>query len=520
MRTSTVRTLPDLVRLHAHERGESTAFLCELRRSSFAEFHRATSRVANGLISAGVKDQLRFAYLCRNSEHIFEMFYGGLKAGAVPVGVNWRLSADEIAYILRDSETLLLFTDADTLALARRAANECPHLRRVIAIDAPAGDGASDYLRWRDTCSDTDPARDVSAGLTACQLYTSGTTGKPKGVLLTHRNFLEQRQSASATGTWMNAGEGDVALVVMPVYHVAGLTMGTIAFHQGAATVVSRNPDPASLIETIERHRVTQLFLVPTVIQSLLDHPDSKPERLQSLKLLRYGAAPIAAQLLRQARATLSCEFAQVYGMTEATGTVACLSPSDHKDPGMECRMRSCGKALANVDICIMDARGEVLPRGVIGEICIRAGSLMTGYWKLPAATEEAFYQDWYRSGDAGYLDEAGYLYLHDRIKDLIISGGENIYPAEVENAICDHAAVAEAAVIGVPDRLWGETVKAIIVLRKGACVTQAELTQFVRGRIAGFKVPKSIEFVDTLPKTSSGKILRRELRSTTVKEA
>jgi acyl-CoA synthetase (AMP-forming)/AMP-acid ligase II len=510
---STATTLPDLVRQHAQTRGESSAFLCEHRRSTFAQFHGATSRVANGLISAGISDQLRFAYLCRNSDYVFEMFYGGLKAGAVAVGINWRLSSDEVAYTLRDSESRLIFTDAETLPLAQAAAKNCPLVREIIAIDAPTGD-IVDFLQWRDAQSDADPKRDISADYTASQLYTSGTTGKPKGVPLTHRNFIEQRRAAAGTGRWMNAGDSDVVLVVMPIYHVGGLTMGTIAFHQGAATVVSRNPHPASLIETIERHGVTQLFLVPTVIQSLLDHPDCSAEKLKSLRLLRYGAAPISAQLLRQARATLRCDLTQVYGMTEATGTVACLPPHDHNDSEADRKMRSCGKALATVSIRIMNAQGEPVPQGVIGEICVRAGSLMAGYWKQRAATEEAFHGEWYRSGDAGFLDEAGYVYIQDRIKDMIISGGENIYPAEVESILCDHPEVAEAAVIGVPDRQWGESVRAVVVRRTGASVTEAGLIQFVRDRIARFKAPKTVEFVDTLPKTASGKILRRELRS------
>jgi acyl-CoA synthetase (AMP-forming)/AMP-acid ligase II len=504
-------TLADLVRLHARSRPQSLAFLCEGRRSTFAEFQCATSRVANGLIAAGVSDQARFAYLCRNSEHVFEWFYGGVKARAVAVGVNWRLSSDEVAYILKDSESRLVFTDAATLTLALAAADQCPLLSRIIVVDSPEGDRACDYLIWRNSQCDTDPACAISSDDVAGQLYTSGTTGRPKGVLLTHQNFMEQRRAAADTGPWMNADEGSVCLVVMPTYHVGGLTMGTIGFHQGATTVVSKNPDPESLSATIEQHRVTQLFLVPTVIQSLLDSSKGRPERLQSLRVLRYGAAPISAALLRQARETLSCDLLQVYGMTEATGTVACLAPADHDETGG--RMQSCGKALAHVEISIMDAQGCPVPAGIVGEICVRAGSVMAGYWKQPQATAGAFYGDWYRSGDAGYLDEAGYLYLRDRIKDMIISGGENIYPAEIENVICDHQAVLEAAVIGVPDLRWGEAVKAMVVLKSGATVSQTELMQFIRARIASFKVPKSIEFVSQLPRNPSGKILRRELR-------
>ena len=504
-------TLADVVRLHARRRPQSLAFACEGRRLTFAEFHCATSRVANGLVAAGVSDQARFAYLCRNSEHVFEWFYGGVKARAVAVGVNWRLSADEVAFILKDSEARLLFTDAATLSLARAAADQCPLLTRIIAIGAPGGDLACDYLTWRDGQRDADPVCATSADDVAGQLYTSGTTGRPKGVPLTHRNFMEQRRAAADTGPWMNADESNVVLVVMPTYHVGGLTMGTIGFHQGATTVVSRNPDPESLIATIEQHRVTQLFLVPTVIQSLLDYSKARPERLQSLRVLRYGAAPMSAALLRQTRATLPCDLLQVYGMTEATGTVACLPPADHDEAGGH--MQSCGKALAHVEISVMNDEGHPVSPGIVGEICIRAGSVMAGYWKQPEATAGAFHGDWYRSGDAGYLDEAGYLYLRDRIKDMIISGGENIYPAEIEDVICDHQAVLEAAVIGVPDLRWGEAVKAMVVLRSGATVSQTELMQFIRARIASFKVPKSIEFVAQLPRNPSGKILRRELR-------
>jgi acyl-CoA synthetase (AMP-forming)/AMP-acid ligase II len=506
-------TLADLVRLHARERQHALAFVCEGRRTTFEEFDRNTSRVANGLIAAGITGQARFAYLSRNSEHVFEMLYGASKARAVAVGVNWRLSRDEAAYILRDSETRLLFTDAATLPLARAAAAECPLISRIVMIDPPNGEPACGYLHWRDAQSDSDPALPVGATDVACQLYTSGTTGRPKGVLLTHRNFMEQRAAAADSGPWMNAEEGSVALVVMPTYHVGGLTMGTIAFHQGATTVVSKNPDPDDLIDTIERHRVTQLFLVPAVIQSLLDRCDGRRKPMQSLRVLRYGAAPISAALLRQARAILSCDLLQVYGMTEATGTVTCLPPVDHCDPDGGGRMRSCGKPLAHVEVRIMDAQGNRVQPGTVGEICIRAGSVMAGYWKQPQATAEAFFGDWYRSGDAGCLDEAGYVYLRDRIKDLIISGGENIYPAEVENAICEHQAVLEAAVIGVPDSHWGEAVKAVVVMKSGKAVSQADLIHFIRARIAGFKVPKSIDFVAQLPRNPSGKILRRELR-------
>ena len=505
-------TLVDLIRLHARTRATAAAFLCEARRTDFAEFHAATSRVANGLIASGICNQARFAYLCRNSDYVFELFYGGVKARAVAVGVNWRLSADEVAYVLQDADCRLLFTDNDSLNLARMAVAKCPFPLQIMVIDAPAGIPELDYAVWRDSQRDMDPDCEVSAHDIACQLYTSGTTGRPKGVLLTHRNFLEQRRAEADTGSWMNADEGSVALVVMPVYHIGGLTMGTLAFHQGVATVVSKNSDASSLIATIERHRVTQTFLVPTVIQSLLDSSECRSDRLRSLRVLRYGAAPISEALLRQARETLCCDLMQMYGMTEATGAVSCLPPADHDLKGGN-RMQSCGKPLAHVEICIMDEQGRAVLPGTIGEVCVRAGSVMGGYWKLPQATADAFHGEWYRSGDAGCLDDQGYLYLRDRIKDMIVSGAENIYPAEIENLLCEHPAVLEAAVIGVPDPSWGEAVKAMVVLRPGEIASDADLKQFLRSRIAGFKVPKSFEFIPQLPRNPSGKVLRRELR-------
>jgi fatty-acyl-CoA synthase len=287
--------------------------------------------------------------------------------------------------------------------------------------------------------------------------------------------------------------------------------MGIIAFHHGAATVVSKTPDPESVIAIIEEHRVTHTFLVPTVIQSLIDHCENIGERIQSLRTLRYGAAPIPPKLLRQTKSMLSCELLQMYGMTETTGAVACLSPEDHDLEGEY--LLSCGRALVNVDVCIMDSKGNPVPRGSVGEICVRAASVMKGYWRQPQATIDAFHGDWYRSGDAGYLDEGGYLYLRDRIKDMIISGGENIYPAEIENVLCEHRAVLEAAVIGVPDPRWGESAKAIVVLKAGEVVSEANIIDFIRARIAMFKVPKSVEFVTDLPRNPAGKVLRRELR-------
>jgi acyl-CoA synthetase (AMP-forming)/AMP-acid ligase II len=296
----------------------------------------------------------------------------------------------------------------------------------------------------------------------------------------------------------------------MPIFHVAGTNMGLATLAQGAKGVVMKEVNPTEILDLIPRYRIKTAFLVPAVILMLVQHPKLQASDISSLESMFYGASPIAEDLLKKAQEVFKgCGFTQLYGLTETVGAATALQPSDHVGK----LLRSCGKPYPDIDVAVLDADGAPVATGEVGEIAIRGGVVMKGYWNKPEATASAIRGGWFYSGDAGYFDADGFLYIHDRMKDMIVSGGENIYPAEVENAVFGHPAVADVAVIGVPDAKWGEAVKAIVVLKAGASATPEEIIAFTRARIAGYKTPKSVDFAAALPRNPSGKILRRELR-------
>jgi acyl-CoA synthetase (AMP-forming)/AMP-acid ligase II len=332
--------------------------------------------------------------------------------------------------------------------------------------------------------------------------------------MLTHANILEMRRHLDAQPQdWMRWKADDVALVCMPNGHIGGTGAGIGAMYFGVKTIITREFDPMQVLELIQHEGVNKLFMVPAALQFIVRQPRAREIDYSRLSVISYGASPIPLALLRECMDVFKCGFVQMYGLTETTGTVVALPPEDHTPEGSP-RMRAAGKALPGCEIAILDADGHAVPTGEIGEIAIRGPSVMKGYWNLPQATAAAMPGDgWFKSGDAGYLDADGYLYVHDRMKDMIISGGENVYPAEVENAIYGHPAVAEVAVIGVPSDKWGEEVKAIVACKPGQTVDADEIIAWARERIAAFKAPKSVEFIDLLPRNASGKILRRTLR-------
>ena len=319
----------------------------------------------------------------------------------------------------------------------------------------------------------TIPKVEIGRQDVAIQLYTSGTTGKPKGAMLSHANLLNLIETGDGEKPeWNRWTEDDVSLVAMPIFHIGGSGWGLLGLYHGAKGVIAREFDPTKVLDFIEHARVTKLFLVPAAMQFVVRQPRARTVDFSRLKYVLYGASPIPGALLKECIDVFGCGFVQVYGMTETTGSIVALPPEDHVE-GLE-RMRSAGKALPGVELAILDIDGKHLPPGEVGEIATRSGSNMVGYWNLPEASAKTMGRDgWLRTGDAGYMDKDGYLYVQDRIKDMIISGGENIYPAEVESAVCDHPDVAEAAVIGVPDDTWGEVVKAIVVLKPGKQATR-----------------------------------------------
>jgi len=515
-----IRTLADVPAFHGRRTPERTALCFEGRRTSYAELERRTAQVANGLIEAGVGRGARVAWLGKNSDHFFEIVFGTLRAGGVLTPVNWRLAPPEVVYITNDAEAEVLFVDADCFALVDRVFDQLGTPRCVIAMQPNAPRNWETYEAWRDRQSSAAPSVALDPEDVALQLYTSGTTGRPKGVQLSHRSFFAYNEYSYAHPEafgpdmdWNRWSADDVSLVAMPVFHISGSGWGVLSLYAGALTVVLREFDVGAVLDSIGEFGVTKAVLVPTTIQMVLEHPRVTETDFSSITDLLYGASPIPLPLLERAVETLKCGFVQLYGMTETCGAFTYLPRDDHK-PGNR-RMRSAGKAVPGADVAIMPVSEErILPSGEEGEICVRTPAAMKGYWKLPEETARVIQPSgWLRTGDAGVMDEDGFVYIRDRVKDMIVSGGENVYPAEVESALYGHPDVSECAVIGVPDDKWGEAVKAIVIRRPGTTLDAAALIAYARQHIAGYKAPKSVDFVDVLPRNASGKLLKNVLR-------
>lgn len=509
MNESEIRVVADIPRVQAGIRPDKVAVVFRNSETTFAQLDERASRVANGLIGEGLRPETRIALLDKNSDSFFEILFGAAKANTVLTAVNWRLASAEMTYIINDAMAEILFVGEEFFPHIEQILSDLKTVKKIIALGG-SRDGWELYEEWRERQTDADPMLEIAGSDVAVQLYTSGTTGNPKGAQLTNDNFLAL--IPVAIRMWGKWSSEDANLVCMPLYHIGGTGWGLFGFYIGALSAITRETSPVEILQVIERHKVTKTFFVPALILFLLQSPEIQATDLSSLELIVYGASPIPSDLLRSAMKVFKCGFAQVYGLTETTGAFTYLPPEEHDPNGNE-RMRSCGKPYEGIDVRVVDAEGRSLPAGEVGEIVCRSPQVMKGYWNLPDATASAIRDGWFYTGDAGYFDEEGYLYIHDRLKDMIISGGENIYPAEVESAIFSHPAVADVAVIGVPDEKWGEAVKAIIVKKPGAEVKEEDIIAFARDRMAHYKAPRSVDFVESLPRNPSGKILKRELR-------
>ena len=501
----------DIVSNQAAQRPNAVATIFEGEEVTYREWDDQTNQIANGLLGFGMAPQTRIAIMAKNSADLMQVMFGAAKADAVPVGVNWRLAPPEVAYVINDAQAEVLFVGDDFFDLIEGIRGDLTTVKHIIALEGAHPDWPA-FRPWREAQDQSDPALEIDQDAVALQLYTSGTTGHPKGVQMSHRNFQAFVGQGRVDGWGVNSAD-DVNLVCMPMFHVAGTNLGLIGLSAGCLNIVLREPDPQVILDVIPRYGITRALFVPAVILLLLQQPESERTDFSSLKTISYGASPIPLDLLRDAMKVIGCEFIQLYGMTENTGTCTNLPASDHDPDGNE-RMRSCGKANTGVEIKIIDGDGNALPPREVGEIIMKSQGVMRGYWNLPEATASAIVDGWLYTGDAGYFDEDGYLYIHDRLKDMIVSGGENIYPAEVESALFGHPAISDVAVIGVPDDKWGEGVKAIVHLKEGATLEADELIAYAREKIAGYKVPKSIDFYpEPLPRNPSGKLLKRVLR-------
>jgi acyl-CoA synthetase (AMP-forming)/AMP-acid ligase II len=500
--------LADIVRAHAADRPDAAALVHEGRTTSYAALDRAASRVAQGLVAEGIGPGARVAHLDKSSDLYFPLLFGVAKAGGVMVSVNWRLAPPEVQHIVNDAEAEILFVGEGFFPVIDKIAAGLRTVRKIVALDG-AHAGWESFDSWRDRHPPKDPLLPAKPSDTAVQFYTSGTTGLPKGAELTNANFEQMFRLWSRS--WL-LKPGTQTIACLPMFHIGGAGWALAALYAGATTHIVREFVPAQILDIVQRARIEVVLLVPAMILFLVQAPEIRETDLSSLRLIVYGAAPIPAELLTQAMATFGCGFQQVYGLTETTGAITLLPAEDH-DPSDAKKLLSCGYAQEGVELRIVGDDGRDLAAGKVGEIVVRSPQVMGGYWKLPDATARAVQGDWFFTGDAGYLDGEGYLYIYDRVKDMIVSGGENIYPAEVESALFGHPAVADVAVIGVPDDRWGETVKAIVVRKPEAEVTPGELIDWARARIAGYKLPRSVDFIDALPRNPTGKILKRELR-------
>jgi acyl-CoA synthetase (AMP-forming)/AMP-acid ligase II len=494
------RNTPDLPCLTQH--GKTT---------SFGQVDAMANRAANGFIELGVGHGDRLAILGENGVEHLVLFMAASKIGAVAVSLNYRLAAAELAFILRDAGARVLLCLGGMEDHLAGAADELPEGMTLLSQGAP---GTLVWDEWLAQQPDISPGVAVQPQDAFLQLYTSGTTGNPKGVVSTHFNFISLSMMNN-TASPKRADAGMSGVICAPLFHIGGAGSLVFGIFTGMETLLHRSFDPAVVVDDIERHNVCNIFMVPAMIMAVLQLPDIEKRDFGRLSQVFYGASPISETVLRRATEVFQCDFIQMYGMTETTGTVVNLSAEDHRRAlsGRPELLRSCGRPSVGAEAKVVDADGNELPRGEIGEIWLKSDTNMLSYFNLPDETSANLTDGWVHTGDAGYMDEEGYLYLKDRIKDMVVSGGENIYPVEVENAIARHAAVLDVAVIGVPDEKFGEALLAFVVLKPGGSLEPEELIAFCRDKIAGYKIPRRLEIVEELPRNPSGKILKKILR-------
>jgi acyl-CoA synthetase (AMP-forming)/AMP-acid ligase II len=485
---------------------------CGGRRFSVAAYVDRVARLAGALQSLGLAPGGRAGMLALNSHRYVEYFFGVWWGGGAINPVNIRWNPKEIAYSLDDCDTRILIVD-DTFA---RLVPELRALSRSLrtVIFAGDGDAPSGTLDYETLLAEARPAVDAerAGDDLAAVMYTGGTTGLPKGVMLSHANLVTNARNSLAT---IPRNADSAAVIAAPVFHIGGASLVLQCIHGFRRAIVLPMFDEVAILRTIADERASEIFLVPSMLKRLIEHPQFADFDTSSLRLMIYGAAPIDSALLARAMEKFpNADFYQAYGMTECSPTISVLPARAHDPAGVAAGLlRSAGRPVPTVEVRIVDENDRDAPLGTVGEIVARGPTVMLGYWEKPLETREALRDGWMHTGDGGYLDADGYLYVVDRVKDMIVSGGENVYSAEVENALGQLPGVSMSAVIGVPDETYGERVHAIVVLRDGATLSAADVTAHCRTLIAGFKCPRSVEFRDALPLSAAGKLLKYQIR-------
>ena len=493
--------------------GGCLATSCAGRERTYAEVGRRVAQFAGALRKLGIGNGERVAMLSLNSDRYFEYFFAVPWAGGVFVPINIRLAAPEVAFWLNDSGSEILLVDNRFLPLLEELKGKLDSVREVIYVgDGPAPDGLHHY---EDLLTEAEPVEDALRGYDdlAGLFYTGGTTGRSKGVMLSHRNLVFNNMNAIHTFDYWT---GMRWLHACPMFHIAGgIAIFGVTQVSGSHIVIPTFSAEAAL-RTIQDKKVTDTLFVPTMVNMFVNHPDVERYDLSTLKAMAYGASPMPEAVIGRAMEVIpACGFYHAYGQTETAPLVTCTPPECHVFEGPNAYLfKAAGRPVVGVEVKVVDENDNELPRGEVGQICVRGPNVMLGYWQQPELTAETLRGGWMHSGDGGYMDENGYIFIVDRMKDMIITGGENVYSAEVENALYQHPAVVESAVIGIPDERWGESVHAVVRLREGAFATAEELLAHCHTLIAGYKCPRSVDFrTEPLPLSGAGKILKTELR-------
>ncbi|MGE2732275.1 long-chain-fatty-acid--CoA ligase [Mycolicibacterium vaccae] len=501
------RFLDDRVSHWARTTPDAEAMVYLERSWTWAQWNDRIRRLAGALKERGIQRGDVVSFLDMNHPACIELTFAAASLGAATAIFNFRLAADELDYVINDSGAKMLIVGAEFKPVIDKIADKLPNIEHIVTV-TPEGD--DDYEALLASAEPVERSDDVDASDVAIIMYSSGTTGRPKGVQIAQQNLIAHTVNNQ---DGYEFGDGDKSMVSMPLFHVGGSSWIQFGIHAGVPSVMTRVVDGATLADAILKG-ANRTFLVPAVLATVLEAGEDAVKLFGALKTFGYGAAPMPLPLLRQAlKAWPDTEFIQVYGLTEVCGVISRLMPEDHRSTDRPERLQSAGRLTNNAELRVVDPETlEEVPTGQQGELWFRTDQLMKGYHNKPDATREAITEDgWFRSGDIGHVDEDGYIFVEDRLKDMIISGGENIYSIEVERVLAEHDAVVDVAVIGVPDDKWGEAVKAVVVTSSD--VSEQDLITFARERLAGYKCPKSIDIVDELPRNPTGKILKKELR-------
>jgi len=508
------RTLGDVISGHAAERPDKVAFeTLDGHAVTFGDFDRRVNRLTHALQALGLKYGDRVAILSRNRPEYVEVF-GTSRSGLITVPLNWRLTAPELTRLIQHSQPRALFVDASHRELVESLRSQLPSVEHFVLM-GQSHEGWSSYEDLVSSGTEAAPATGAAPHDVLCLIYTSGTTGAPKGVAVTHAAALGNGRMAASEMLGMTAQ--DHTMAVMPLFHAGGMWYHLFpSYATGCTTLILSEFEPGTVLRELQARRITNVHLVPTMIGALLAHPEAALADLRHVRLLFYAASSMPPDLLRRAMLAFpACGFAQAYGSTEG-GVITVLGPADHRrarDPEGERLLLSCGRPFSGHDVRVVDHLDQVVAQGAVGEIEVRSPDLMQGYWLNDEATSAVLRDGWLKTGDLGYFDGEGYLYIVDRKNDMVVTGGENVYPNEVEGHLFADPDVLEAAVFGIPDPRWVEKVVAAVVLRPGAKADPEALIERLRLRLAHYKCPKAIFFTSSLPKSAVGKVLRKELR-------